>query len=250
MIRAVIFDLGGTLLKYKLPGTGWVEFETAGARAAHAHLIGAGHALPSGEAFVVRAVEQVQARWRQVTDRGGNLRLADLLRDLCAEYGLTLSPGDLEGAVRRYVEPLSGQARPLPGAAETLAALKERDLKIGLISNTMWPGGYHLADLARHGLDRYFDHTLFSADAGLWKPHPEVFRRSLAALEVAPREAVFVGDFVPHDVAGAQGVGMRGVHIATNAVGAESVTPDARIHALNELPGLIQRWREGASPAR
>lgn len=247
MIRAVIFDLGGTLLAYKLPGTGWVEFETVGAEAAHAHLAGTGHSL-SRELFVARTVEQVQARWRQVTDEGGNLCLADLLRDICAEYGVALSFEEVEEVVRRYVMPLSAQSRPLPGAAETLGALKEQGLKIGLISNTMWPGRYHLADLARHGLEGYLDHTLFSADAGLWKPHPEVFRQSLAALEMAPHEAVFVGDFVPHDVAGAQGVGMRGVHIATNAAGAESVTPDGRIDALHELPGLLDRWQASAPP--
>lgn len=245
MIRAVIFDLGGTLLEYKLPGTDWTQFEQAGAKATFAHLVRQGHKVPSREAFVDSIVEQVQSRWQQVTERSGNLCLADVLRDVCAGYGVLLPPAEVEAMVHSYVTPLSAQARPLPRAKETLQTLRVHGLKIGLISNTMWPGRYHLADLVRHRLVEYFHHTLFSADVGLWKPHPEIFRRSLAALGVAPEEAVFVGDFLPHDIAGAQGVGMKGVHITIGESSADSVKPDGRIGALAELPVLIAQWEEG-----
>jgi putative hydrolase of the HAD superfamily len=110
----------------------------------------------------------------------------------------------------------------------------------------MWPGRYHLTDLARHGLAEHFHHTLFSADVGVWKPHPEIFYRSLAALGVAPHEAVFVGDFLLHDIAGAQGVGIKGVHITTGEFSADSAEPDGRIETLAELPGLIAQWEKGS----
>jgi HAD superfamily hydrolase (TIGR01509 family) len=242
MIQAVIFDLGGTLLEYKRPGATWLQFEQVGAEAVFAHLAGQGHALPSLDVFVAGVIEQVQLRWRQVTDRGGNFCLAGLLRDVCLDHGVALSAEEIAALVHAYTEPLSTQTRPLPGAKETLHTLHARGLKLGLISNTMWPGRYHLADLARHGLAGYFQHTLFSADAGVWKPHPEIFHRSLAALAVAPHEAVFVGDFLPHDIAGAQGVGMKGVHIATGEFSADGAQPDGRISALAELPALIDQW--------
>jgi putative hydrolase of the HAD superfamily len=245
MIRAIIFDLGGTLLEYKLPGTNWTQFEQAGAEAAFAHLVRQGHKVPSCEAFVDGVVAQVQSRWQQVTERGGNLRLADVLRDVCAGYGIILSPAEVGAAMHNYVMPLSAHARLLPGAKETLQALRAGGLKIGLISNTMWPGHYHLADLARHGLAEYFHHTLFSADVGVWKPHPEIFYRSLSALGVLPHEAVFVGDFLLHDIVGAQGVGMKGVHITTGEFSDDSVEPDGRIGALAELPALIAQWEKG-----
>lgn len=244
MIRAIIFDLGGTLVEYKLPGTTWTQFEQAGAKAAFAHLARQGHKVPTREAFVDSVVEQVQSRWQQVTERGGNLHLADVLRDVCAAYGIALSSAEAEATAHNYVTPLSAQARLLPGAKETLQAFRARGLKIGLISNTMWPGHYHLADLARHGLTEYFHHTLFSADFGVWKPHPEIFCQSLTALGAAPEEAVFVGDFLLHDIAGAQGVGMKGVHITTGEVSADSIEPDGRIGALAELPALIAQWEK------
>lgn len=248
MIRAIIFDLGGTLLEYKLSGTDWPQFEKSGARAAFAHLVGKGHKLPARETFVTSVVEQVQSRWQQVTERSGNLRLADVLREVCAGHGLALSPKEAETTAHHYVTPLSEQAQPLPGARETLQTLRAQGRKIGLVSNTMWPGRYHLADLARHGLAGYFHHTLFSADAGVWKPHPEIFGQSLAALEVTPGEAVFVGDFLLHDVAGAQGVGMKGVHITSGEFSADGVKPDGRIGALAELPGLIAQWDGQGKP--
>jgi len=244
MIRAVIFDLGGTLLEYKLPGTEWAQFEQSGAEAAFAHLVGRGYELPPLDEFVTDVVEQVQSRWRQVTEEGGNLRLVGVLRDVCARYGIVLSLEEAESAAHDYMTPLSAQAWPLPGAKETLQVLHSQGRKIGLISNTMWPGRYHLADLARHGLAEFFHHTLFSADVGVWKPHPEVFYRSLAALAVVPDEAVFVGDFVPHDIAGAQRVGMKAVHIMTDESRHDGVEPDGCINALLELPALIARWED------
>jgi len=242
MIRAVIFDLGGTLLEYKLPGTEWLQFEQTGAEAAFAHLVEKGHELPSLETFVASVVEQVQSRWYRVTEQGGNFHLVDLLQDVCAGYGIALSQEEVEAVAHDYMTPLSAQALPLPGTDEALRTLRAQGRKIGLISNTMWPGRYHLADLARHGLLDYFHHTLFSADAGVWKPHPEIFCRSLAALAVAPSEAVFVGDFVPHDIAGAQNVGMKGVHIMTGEFRHDGVEPDGRINSLDELPALIAQW--------
>lgn len=244
MIRAVIFDLGGTLLKYKLPGTNWTQFEQTGATAAFAHLTGKGHKLPPRDVFVASVVERVQSRWHHVTRHGGNLRLGDLLRDVCAWHGIALSPEGAEEAVHHYVTPLSAQTQPLPGARETLQALRTKGYRIGLISNTMWPGRYHLADVVRHGLSNYFHHVLFSADIGVWKPHPEIFERSLAALEVTPKEAVFVGDSLLHDIAGAQGVGMKGVHIMGNEFSTDGVEPDGRIGMLAELLELIVQWEQ------
>jgi len=247
MIRAIIFDLGGTLLEYKLPGTNWTQFEQGGAAAAFMYLSKRDHKLPPRDVFVASVVKEVQMRWQQVTEQGGNFDLANLLQDVCNRHGIVLSPQAAEKVAHHYVTPLSVQARPLPGAKETLQTLHAQGRKIGLISNTMWPGRYHLADLAHHGLSPYFHHTLFSADAGVWKPHPEIFYRSLAALEVASEEAAFVGDFLPHDIAGAQNVGMKGIHITSGEFSPDSVEPDGRIRALTELPGLIAQWEKKSS---
>jgi HAD superfamily hydrolase (TIGR01662 family) len=91
-------------------------------------------------------------------------------------------------------------------APPTLAALRERGLKIGLLSNSA-------RDLdefvAHHGLT--VDAALTSRVHGKTKPHETIFRRMLDLLEVAPAQALMVGDTVEDDVEGALAVGMRAV---------------------------------------
>ncbi|UCH35225.1 MAG: HAD family hydrolase, partial [Armatimonadota bacterium] len=140
--------------------------------------------------------------------------------------------------VARLYEPVSACSRPLPAARELLRELKRAGLRLALISNTPWdvPGHLVQRDLARFGLDEYLDTRVFS-DRGHRKPHPELFRRALAALGTSPADTIMVGDSLPEDVAGAKTAGMR-----TLWVGAErelavrdgsDVTPD---YVAEDLP--------------
>ncbi len=88
-------------------------------------------------------------------------------------------------------------------------ALKPR-IKVGLVSNAYpetraslerrFPHFYHMFDL-----------TIFSAEVGLAKPDPRIYRMALEGLGVQPGEAVFVDDFI-ENVEGARAVGMQAVH--------------------------------------
>ena len=76
--------------------------------------------------------------------------------------------------------------------------------------------------------------------ANIVKPHPQIFKTALDALQVAPREAVFVGDRVPEDVAGAKRIGMRGVwKEPTDRQRFPDVTPDAQILHPHELMAIL-----------
>jgi HAD superfamily hydrolase (TIGR01662 family) len=91
-------------------------------------------------------------------------------------------------------------------ALPTLAALRDRGLKLGLLSNSA-------RDLdefvGHHGLP--VDAVLTSRAHGKTKPHETIFRRMLELLDVAAGEAVMVGDTIEDDVEGATAVGMRAV---------------------------------------
>jgi HAD superfamily hydrolase (TIGR01549 family) len=91
-------------------------------------------------------------------------------------------------------------------ALPTLDALRERGLKLGLLSNTA-------RDLdefvAHHGLS--VDAVLTSRAHGKTKPHETIFRRMLELLDVQPDEAMMVGDTVEDDIEGAVAVGMRAI---------------------------------------
>jgi putative hydrolase of the HAD superfamily len=91
-------------------------------------------------------------------------------------------------------------------AIPTLDALRDRGLKLGLLSNSA-------RDLdefvGHHGLT--VDAVLTSRAHGKTKPHEAIFRRMLELLDVAVDEAVMVGDTVEDDVEGALAVGMVAV---------------------------------------
>jgi HAD superfamily hydrolase (TIGR01662 family) len=88
----------------------------------------------------------------------------------------------------------------------TLEALRDRGLKIGLLSNS----ARDLEEfVAHHGL--VVDAVLTSGVHGKTKPHETIFRRMLELLEIAPEEAVMVGDTLEDDIEGAHAVGMRAV---------------------------------------
>ena len=81
-------------------------------------------------------------------------------------------------------------------------------LKTGIISNA-WSDVRE--NVKAHVNGDSFDVILFSAEEGIEKPDPEIYRRALARLDVAPADAVFVDD-MPVNVEAARALGMMGVH--------------------------------------
>ena len=91
-------------------------------------------------------------------------------------------------------------------AIPTLEALRDRGLKLGLLSNSA------------RDLDEFVGHHRLTVDAvltsrahGKTKPHEAIFRRMLELLDVVAGDAVMVGDTIEDDVEGATAVGMRAV---------------------------------------
>src|SRR6267378_3210374 len=91
---------------------------------------------------------------------------------------------------------------------DVLRELSIAGLRIGLISNS------HrcLASFQSHfELQGLITATVSSSEHGFMKPHPSIFSAALQLVDVAPAEAVMVGDSLRHDVEGAMRAGMRGV---------------------------------------
>jgi putative hydrolase of the HAD superfamily len=114
-----------------------------------------------------------------------------------AELGSRLSPEAYLGAFC---------FAPIPGAVESLARLTSLGLSLAVVAN--WDYGVH-EHLAEHGLTRWFDTVVCSAELGVKKPDPKPFLLALERLGVEPSRALHVGDHRPHDEAGALAAGMR-----------------------------------------
>jgi HAD superfamily hydrolase (TIGR01509 family) len=161
---------------------------------------------------------------------------------------------DLEELRRRAEFPRRLSATLAPGAHPTLANLKARGLRIGVISNTLWTGDEELrADLPDLGLVDVVDVVVTSHTTGFRKPHPAIFQRALAVAGVVPHESFMVGDEPYADVYGAKQIGMRAVWLRRppprpHPVGAPrdaalETLADAAIDELPELDAVARRWR-------
>ena len=95
--------------------------------------------------------------------------------------------------------------RVFPGIAETLAALRERGVLLGVVTSKR-PESY-AADFTPFGLYGYFDILVTCADTALHKPHPEPLYKFLERAGARAREALYIGDSVyDRDCARAAGV--------------------------------------------
>ncbi len=244
-LRGVIFDMGGTLLHF-YPGKDWKAMEQLGAAGWHAFLVERGYDPPDLETVKAVTWEQMRRAWFSLdTGQYDELTLARQLDLSAAQLGLSIKPEDIEGAVESYVAPVLGQTTPTAGAVETVEAVRARGLRTALVSNTMWPGKYHKVDLAHFNLLASFEATFFSADEGVWKPDPEIFRRALDALDLAPAEAMYIGDSRVLDVKGAQGAGLRGVWVENDdpyMPQGMNIIPDATVKQMPDLLPIIDAW--------
>jgi putative hydrolase of the HAD superfamily len=122
------------------------------------------------------------------------------------------------------------------GTLETLAELRRRGMKLGVITNG--PREMQRRKLAVLGLERSFDTVVVSGEEGVRKPDAEIFRRALGRLGVAAHEALFVGDHPVADVEGAHGAGLLAVWMFVPYW--PPVVPGVRaIHGLGELPAIV-----------
>ena len=164
---------------------------------------------------------------RIIEEMGGKTSAADAALDACAREIYA------EWARSHHFELYDD-------VAETLAALTAAGVKIGLISNSHRP----LDEFQSHfELRQFISAAVSSAEHGYMKPHPSIFLSALARLNVAPRDAVMVGDSLRHDIEGAINVGMRAVWLRGDKAAPTSLAlPDATvpvIRSLRELPALI-----------
>jgi len=242
MLRAVVFDLGGTLLHYESTTADLRELNKRGLVALHRFLSANGRmALP--EATVLNAISShLVEEWRVAlaSCRGSSVEAP--MKAALAELGITFSDDEWHAARRAFYAPIQQAVEPRHGVRPTLQALYEQGVALGLLSNTFWASDIHDEDLARFDLLDLLPTRLYSCETGRLKPHPEAFQMALTALGVEPNQAVYVGDRLTTDIQPARKVGLWGVLIKSpfREERLEDVMPDAVISELPELVKLLE----------
>jgi len=126
--------------------------------------------------------------------------------------------------------------QPFPGAVAALDGLRERGVRLGLVTNGS--GEFQRRKLERFDLERHFDAVLVEGEWGAGKPDPTIFREALRRLDAATDDAWMVGDNLSADIHGAQSVGLRTVWIDATRSGLPTsppARPDRVVHHLVEL---------------
>jgi putative hydrolase of the HAD superfamily len=239
-LDAVVFDWGGTLTTSDL---GQADLIDLWRLAAH-------HLDPKREDALVASLVAIDARfWERTTTTFESWRLADILETASAELDLDVTDAVLEEAATHHLDGWTTHIRHEPEGPAVLGALRDRGLRIGLLSNTNWPRTFHEHFLERDGLSSLIDARLYTSDLGYVKPHPSVFLEAMEALGVEdPARAVFVGDRPYDDIYGAQQVGMRTVLRLSGSVPPYDVTPDAEVVSLGELVTVVDGWAASIGP--
>jgi len=225
-IRAVIFDWGGTL-------TPWHSIDLG-----ELWLAVCARHYPADEAAAMAAA--VRAAEIELWRTGELSHQSSTLDHIFERAGVTASADFLAS----YFEAWNPHTLTDPDAPSLLRELRRRGIKIGVLSNTMWPRRAHEQIFVRDEIAELIDGAVYTSEIDWVKPHPEAFRAAMAAVgETDPAACVFVGDRPYDDIHGAKSAGMRAVLIANSAVPAfEAAEPDAVITRLGDVLGYIDRW--------
>ncbi len=230
-VDAVIFDWGGTL-------TPWHTIDLREQWAAYTRVREPARA----DELAGLLLEAETAAWTAAREHQRSGTIDDLFRSV----GLEPSGELHERALAAYHEFWTPHTLIDPEAPPLLAALRERSIKVGVLSNTLWSREYHEEVFRRDGVLGLVDGAVYSSEIPYTKPHPEAFHAAMRAVGVEdPTRVVFVGDRPYDDVAGAKAFGMRAVLRPNRFVDDYDVEPDAVIDRLPELLPLVDRWRSG-----
>ncbi len=229
MVEAVIFDWGGTL-------TPWRSIEPDDEWRSLAELA-APDRVDAATAALLDAATSVWARSRDE-------HRSSTIEEICLLAGVAYDDAHWSG-YRAFWERATHAD---PEALELFRALRSLGIRIGVLSNTLWPRAWHEEIFARDGLGDLIDGAVYTSEIAWTKPAPQAFHAAMRAVGVdRPDLCVFVGDRLFDDIYGARNAGMRAVHLPHSDIPAAQVghtigEPDAVIQRLSELPAVIGAW--------
>lgn len=207
--RAVIFDLGSTLIEYE--SSSWAELSVPATEAMRQCLLKENHDVP-GEQEFFQAFEDVKNEFRkEAAETLVEWTIPKAAQGLLGRLEITAEDGLVNRLFEAYYKPVGKQIFAYDDTLETLEKIRARVDVIGLVSNTIFPEETHLKELKRFRINKFFDFTIFSSTFGVRKPHPDIFYHAANMAGCAPGEAVYIGDRYLEDYQGPTGIGMPAV---------------------------------------
>jgi len=239
-IKAVLFDLGETLLNFGRVNKSRVFQQ--GARLSYDFLKSCGQPVGSFNYYCWRNLLALRIRhWlSNVTGKDFNALL--LLRGIGTKRGIRLDRQQWRHFAWLWYEPLRKVAKTESNITETLTKLKELGIKLGIVSNTF----VHSSSLEKHleqlGILDFFTVRLYSYEFDFRKPDARIFKTAAERIGEILENIMFVGDQINKDVKAAARIGMQAVlKAAYTNVGKKTPKGAWKINQLAELPTLIEK---------
>lgn len=196
MIKAVFWDLGGTLCRTDAGGR-----LLGGLRLARALKPFCGSLITG-----LHRVYLVMRAYKEARETPGEREpeLKDLIPRVFPD-----EPFDPLLVAKTVYEEALKYTTPLPGAAEAVTAVAATGLPMALVTDGFYGRDYVERALEKLGIKNRFRAVVISCEVGTGKPRPALFLAACREVGVKPEETLFIGDKEDRDIAGAAGVGMK-----------------------------------------
>lgn len=218
MIKAVLFDLDGTLLNRDASVASFIAGQYERLRPSLGH-------IPKA-LYMERFID---------LDQRGYVWKDKVYRQLIQEF--EIERVTMESLLEDYLAHFRFYCVPFEGLETILESLKAQGLKLGIISNGKHQ--FQMGNIDALGIAHHMDAILISESEHLRKPDSEIFYKALGRLGVDAAESVFVGDHPVNDIEAAQAIGMFGVW-KPSSIQDEASFANAQIVKLDELNRIIE----------
>lgn len=183
-----------------------------------------------------KLLKAMEKRWLAVntllSTQPFEVPIQKFIKEVFEEMGKEAGEKTIEELTFFISKKVHEQALLIEGATDFLSFLKERGIKVGLISNTQFPRILVEQSLSKQGLLSYFDSIVLSSEVSWRKPYVEIFKEGLKRLEVRPENTLHFGDSPYYDVEGAKRAGIFPVQVLAS-----------RFHPPLEAEVAITDWR-------
>jgi putative hydrolase of the HAD superfamily len=165
-----------------------------------------------------------------------------LLKGKGTKKGVHLDKQQWQHFAWLWYEPLSRVATAEPKIKETLTALKNSGLELGIVSNTFVNGCSLEKHLEQEGILDFFTVRVYSYEFDFRKPDVRIFKIAAERIGEAVDNILYVGDRIDKDIRPALRSGMQAVLKNAYTNNGKKIPKGAwKINQLSELPGLIKK---------
>lgn len=239
-IKAVLFDLGETLLNFGKVKIGPIFSQSC--RLTYDFLKSCNQPLGNYTLYCWSNLLAVRLRYLRSAITGRDFNSLALLRKINEKKSIRLDGQQWRHLGWLWYEPLSKMAKIEPDLQQTLSRLTQMRLKLGILSNTFISAGSLEKHLGQLGILDFFAIRLYSYEFDFRKPDQRIFEAAARKIGHSPANIMFVGDRIDNDITPALKLGMHVVmKSAYTNTGKETPAGAMKIDRLSELPAIIQK---------